>query len=214
VNWQALAAEKRARYELQHGQEDERSIVRRGNVAYAAGLALLMAHDDTAATWFLRAAERWRASWDAGAGLDSWGRPVGAIKASLLAGDDAAAERYANWALELGAEAAESPIGRYAATLALLVLARWAEARQPAQSLQARVDFPPDVAAALAFVAGNDPVAFVEAAEAVVRSFESRSEYLEDVPVADTALVLGRLATRRGFPNALPASPTLPASSD
>jgi hypothetical protein len=214
VNWQALAVEKRARYELQHGEEDERSIVRRGNLAYAAGLALLMAHDDTAGTWFLRAAERWRASWDAGAGLDSWGRPVGAIKASLLAGDDAAAERYADWALGLGAEAAESPIGRYAATLALLVLARWAEARQPAQSLQACADFPPDVAAALAFVAGNDPVAFVEAAEAVVRSFETRSDYLEDVPVADTALVLARLAARRGFPGVLPASPTLPASSD
>jgi hypothetical protein len=189
VNWQALAAEKRARYELQHGEEDERSIVRRGNVAYAAGLALLMAHDDTAGTWFLRAAERWQASWDVGAGRDSWGRPVGAIKA-------------------------ESPIGRYAATLALLVLARWADARHQAELLQGHADFPPDVAAALAFVAGNDPVAFVEAAEAVVRSFETRSDYLEDVPVADTALVLERLATRRGFRWALPASPTVPASSD
>lgn len=214
MNWQALAAEKRARYELQHGEEDERSIVRRGNVAYAAGLALLMAHDDTAGTWFLRAAERWQASWDVGAGRDSWGRPVGAIKASLLARDDAAAEHYANWALGLGAEAAESPIGRYAATLALLVLARWADARHQAELLRAHADFPPDVAAALAFVAGNDPVAFVEAAEAVVRSFETRSDYLEDVPVADTALVLERLATRRGFRCALPASPTLPASSN
>jgi len=213
VNWQALAADKRARYELQHGEEDERSIVRRGNIAYAAGLALLMLHDDSAASWFLRAAERWRASWDAGPGLDSWGRPVGAIKASLLARDDAAAEQYAHWALGLGAEASESPIGRYAATLALLVRARWADARHLAESLQVRSDFPPDVADALAFVAGNDPVAFVEATEEIVRSFETRSDYLEDVPVADTALVLDRLAARRGFASPLPASPTLPAAS-
>ena len=209
MNWPALAAEKRARYELQHGEEDERSIVRGGNVAYAAGLALLMAHDDTAETWFLRAAERWRASWDVGAGRDSWGRPVGAIKASLLARDDAAAEQYAHWALDLGAEAAESPIGRYAATLALLVLARWADARHQAELL-AYADFPPDVAAALAFVAGNDVVAFVEAAEAVVRSFETREDFLEDMRVADTALVLAALARRRGIDMPLPESDFLP----
>src|SRR5258706_7693223 len=126
IDWSALAAEKRDRYELQHGDEDERSIVRRGNAAYAAGLALLMAHDGAAAEWFRRAADRWRASWDAGEGVDSWGRPVGAIKASLLADDDAAVGELARWTLELGAEAAASPIGRYAATLALLVLERWA----------------------------------------------------------------------------------------
>ncbi len=211
MNWRDLADEKRARYEVQHGEEDERSIVRRGNVAYAAGLALLMAHDATAGTWFLRAAEGWRVSWEVGPGLDSWGRPVGAIKASLLARDDQAAEVYARWTIGLGAEAAESPIGRYAATLALLVLARWADARHLAESLQARADFPADVADALAFVAGNDPVAFVEAVEAVVRSFETRSDYLEDVPVADTALVLERLAARRGFTSELPESPTLPS---
>ena len=203
MNWPALAAEKRARYELQHGEEDERSIVRRGNVAYAAGLALLMAHDDDAGAWFLRAAERWRASWDAGPGLDSWGRPVGAIKASLLARDEEAAAVYAQWTLGLGAEAAESAIGRYAATLALLVLARWADARHLAESLQARAEFPPDVADALAFVAGNDPVAFVDQISRVLESLP--------VPVADTALVLERLGARRGFPSALPESPVLPA---
>ncbi len=210
VNWRALADEKRARYEQQHGDEDERSIVRRGNAAYAAGLSLAMLHDPAAPEWLLRAAERWRASWDAGAGIDSWGRPIGAIKAALLAGDDAAAGEYAIWALDLDAEAATSPIGRYAATLALLVLERWADARHQAESLQGRDDFPADVADGLAFVAAHDPVAYAEAVEAVVESFETRAEFLEDVPVADTALVLDRLAARRGIVHALPESATLP----
>jgi hypothetical protein len=210
MNWRALADEKRARYELQHGEEDERAIVRRGNVAYAAGLALLMAHDEDAAEWLRRAAAHWRASWDLGEGVDSWGRPVGAIKASLLAGDDAAADHLAGWTLELGAATAASPIGRYAATLALLTAGQWADARHVAESLRAREDFPTDVADALAFVSAHDPVAYAEAVEAVVESFETRSDYLEDVPVADTALVLDHLAARRGIVHTLPASPTLP----
>ena len=110
----------------------------------------------------------------------------------------------------LGAATAASPIGRYAATLALLVLEEWPDARHVAESLQARDDFPADVADALAFVSAHDPVAYTEAVESVVASFETRSDYLEDVPVADTALVLDRLAARRGIAHPLPASPTLP----
>ena len=212
MNWAALAGEKQARYEQQHGEEDERSIVRRGNAAYAAGLALVMAGDLSAGEWLLRAAACWRASWDVGAGVDSWGRPVGAIKAALLADDAGAAEQFARWTVELGAEASPSPIGRYAATLALLVLERWADARHSAESLRARDDFPADVADALAFVAAHDPVAYAEAVDSIVESFETRSEYLEDVPVADTALVLDRLAARRGIVHSLPESVTLPKS--
>ena len=210
MDWIPLAEEKRSRYEKTYGEEDERAIVRRGNVAYAAGLALLMAGDPAAPEWFLRAAERWRASWDAGAPRDAWGRPVGAIKASLLAGDDATAVELAHWTLELDSATAPSPIGRYAATLALLVLERWPEARHVAESLRGRDDFPQDVGDALAFVAAHDPVAFAEAVDSVVTSFETRSEYLEDVPVADTALVLDRLAARRGIAHELPDSPVLP----
>jgi hypothetical protein len=210
VDWIPLAEEKQARYETTYGEEDERAIVRRGNAAYAAGLALLMAGDPAAPEWLMRAAERWRASWDAGAPSDAWGRPVGAIKASLLAGDDAAAAELARWALELGSATAPSPIGRYAATLALLVLERWPEARHVAESLRERDDFPHDVGDALAFVAAPDPFDYAEAVDSIVTSFETRSEYLEDVPVADTALVLDRLAALRGIAHELPDSPTLP----
>ena len=202
MDWIPLFKEKRDRY--------QRSLVAQGNAAYAAGLALLMAGDASAGEWLRRAAARWRESWDAGAPADAWGRPVGALKASLLAGDDAALEALAPWTLELGTATAESPIGRYAATLALLVLQRWPEARHVAESLRDRDDFPRDVADALAYIAAHDVVGCIEAVESVVRSFETREDFLEDVKVADTALVLAELARRRGFDVQLPASPTLP----
>jgi hypothetical protein len=207
MNWIPTAEEKKARFSEQHGELDERSLVRKGNTAYAAGLALLMAGDVDAAEWFKRAAATWRESWSGG---ESWGRPIGALKASLLAHDDLAVEELAPWALSLGTATAESPIGRYAATLALLALGRWPEARHVAESLREQDDFPRDVADALTYIAAHDVVGYIEAVESVVESFETREEYLEEIAVADTALVLQELARRRGIEHALPASPVLP----
>jgi hypothetical protein len=207
MDWIPFVRERQSRFAEQHGELDERSLVRKGNVAYAAGLGLLMLGDPDAATWLGRAAATWRESWQGG---ESWGRPIGAIKASLLAGDDAAAGEYARWALEAGAERSESPIGRYAAALALLVLERWPDARHAADSLRERDDFPRDVADALAYLSAHDVVGYVEALESVVESFETRTEYLEDARVADTALVLDLLARRRGIEVDLPESDLLP----
>lgn len=207
MDWIPTAEEKQARYAEQHGELDERATVRKGNAAYAAGLALLMAGDPGAAEWLRRAAAAWRESWSGG---ESWGRPIGALKASLLAHDEAAVAELAPWALSLGTATAESPIGRYAAALALLALERWPEARHVAESLRDRDDFPREVADALAYVSAHDVVGYIEAVEAVVDSFEARDEYLEDMPVADTALVLQELARRRGIAHELPASPVLP----
>src|SRR5258707_8155138 len=207
MNWIPTAEAKKARFQEQHGELDERSIVRRGNTAYAAALALLMAGDVDSAEWFQQAAATWRESWS---GSESWGRPIGALKASLLAHDEVAVQELAPWALSLGTATAESPIGRYAATLALLALERWPEARHVAESLRERDDFPRDVADALAYIAAHDVVGYIEAVESVVDSFETREEYLEEIAVADTALVLQELARRRGIEYALPASPVLP----
>jgi hypothetical protein len=210
VDWIPIADEKRSRYETTHGELDERAIVRRGNTAYAAGLALLMAGDPDAADWLLRAAGRWRESWDAGEGRESWGRPIGALKAALLAGDEAAVEELARWALEVGCATAESPIGRYGGTLALLALGRFAEARHVAESLRERDDFPHDVGDALAYIAAHDVIGYIEAVESVVESFETRDDFLEEMRVADTALVLHALARRRGIESVLPDSQLLP----
>jgi hypothetical protein len=207
MSWIPIAEAKKAHFQERHGELDERALVRKGNTAYAAALALLMAGDVDAAEWFRRAAATWRESWSGG---ESWGRPIGALKASLLARDEVALAELAPWTLSLGAATAESPVGRYAAALALLALGRWPEARHVAESLRERDDFPHDVADALTYIAADDVVGYIEAVESVVDSFETRDDYLEDVAVADTALVLQELAGRRGIEHTLPASPVLP----
>jgi hypothetical protein len=177
----------------------QRQLTRLGNAAGGAALALLMqGRSEDAAEWFALAAGRYRESF-ADAPPESWGRPIGAIKALVLAGDERAAEEAARWALEAGAAETQSPIGRYAAALALLVLARDAEARSHADAIRAGDDFPRAVGDALAYLSTNDMPGYTEAIEQVLESFEARDEYLEDMPVADTVLVLQALAGRRGL---------------
>jgi hypothetical protein len=197
MDWRERYERAAARYAAGETRElDERQLVQLANAAWAAGLSLLMAGDRTgAAEWLRRAAARYRESWDAGLAADAWGRPIGAMKALLVAGEDAPAA--ARWALDAGAAQAESPIGRYAGALALLVLGRDEEAANVAETLTG--DFPDDVAAALAAIARGDAAAYGAAVRSVRRSFEERDDFLEDVPVADTALALDALAAPRGL---------------
>src|SRR5690348_14497659 len=162
-----------------------------------------------AGEWFARAAATYRESFpDAPPG--SWGRPIGAVKAGLLANDAAAATDAARWTLSTGAAESESPIGRYAACLAQLVVGDDAAAGELAAFLVGRDDFPDDVACALAALAVSDRDAYGKAVADVLESFEKRDEYLEDIPVADTVVVLQALARPRGLETPL-ASPLLPA---
>jgi hypothetical protein len=187
----------------------QRQLTRLGNAAGGAGLALLMlGRTGEAARWFARAAARYRESF-IDAPPDSWGRPIGAVKALVLAGDWPAAEAAARWALETGAPEARSPIGRYGAALGLLVLGRDDEARPHADTIRTRDDFPRAVGDALAFIAARDVPGYTEAVEAVLESFETREEYLEEMPVADTVIVLQALAARRQMAVEL-SSPLLP----
>jgi hypothetical protein len=193
MDWRERYERAAARYAAGETREvDERQLVQLANTAWAAGLSLLMAGDrDAAAEWLRRSAARYRESWQPGS--ESWGRPIGALKALLIAGDDPS--DAARWALDAGAVRAESPIGRYAGTLALLVLGQDTEAGALAETLGG--EFPSDVAAALAALAMHDGEAFSVAVDAVRRSFEEREDFLEDMPVADTALALDALAERR-----------------
>lgn len=203
TDWDNLCARARERYadgETRLPDEPDarqRQLARLGNVAYAAGLTALMVGDD-GRDWFARAAERYRESWE-DAPPESWGRPIGALKARILAGDWEGAERDARWTLELGPAETESPIGRYAAALAYAVLGEWDDVRAHADFARTHETFPNEVADALAFIAAEDVVGYVEAVEDVLESFETRDEYLEDMPVADTVVVLQALAGRRGM---------------
>jgi len=187
----------------------QKQLTRMGNAAGGAGLALLMQGKRVEAVeWLHRAAERYRESFqDAPPG--SWGRPIGALKALVLAGDWQGAEDAARWALEAGAAEAGSPIGLYAAALAELVLGRRTQAREHADWIRTHDDFPTDVGDALAFIAAGDVLGYELAVEAVLESFETRDAYLEDMPVADTVLVLQALAAREGIEAEL-SSPLLP----
>jgi tetratricopeptide (TPR) repeat protein len=187
----------------------QRQLTRLGNAAGGAGLALLMSgRPDEAGEWLHRAAERYRESFEH-APPGSWGRPIGAVKSLVLAGDWPAAEQAARWALDEHADDAQSPIGRYAAALALLVLGEDERARPHADEIRIRDDFPGPVGDALAYLAAKDVLGYTEAVEAVLESFETREEYLEEMPVADTVLVLQALAERRGLAVEL-GSPLLP----
>ena len=203
VDWAGLFEREAGRYRdgearLGDGSDErQRQLTRMGNAAWGAALCLLMQRED-AREWLALAADRWRQSY-ADAPSGSWGRPIGAIKALVLADDWAAAEEAARWALEEGAAEADSPIGRYAAALACAVLGDWRHARVQADAIRIRDDFPRDVGDALAMIAAEDVVGYVEAVESVLESFETRDEYLEAVPVADTVLVLQALAERRAM---------------
>jgi tetratricopeptide (TPR) repeat protein len=222
-DWEAHLAREEARYRdgesrlTEDAPEDDpadtdsrqRQLTRLGNAAGGAGLSLLMlGRRDEAADWFERAAERYRESFRA-APPGSWGRPIGAMKAMILADDWPKAVDAASWALEAGAAESDSPIGRYAAALASLVLDRPAEARRHADAVRTRDDFPNDVGDALAFLAAEDVAGYQTAVESVLESFETRDEYLEDLPIADTVLVLQSLAERRTMAAEL-SSPLLP----
>jgi hypothetical protein len=217
TDWAAHARREQERYrDGEHRLPDaadhdarQRQLTRMGNAAAGAGIAELMGGNAEAAReWFAQAVDRYRESY-VHAPPGSWGRPIGILKARVLAGDWGGAEADAEWTLAQRGGETDSPIGRYAACLALLVLGRDAEARVLADDLRTHDGFPAAVGDALAMIAAQDAVGYVEAVEEVLESFETRDEYLEDLPVADTVMVLQALAGRRGMAAEL-SSPLLP----
>ena len=209
VTWADQAARAKERYEGGRGRElDQRQLTQLGNAAWAAGLCLLMDdRQDESRDWLRTAARRYRESWDAGAPADSWGRPIAAMKSLLIAGDDA--KEAAQWALAADARQATSPIGRYAAGLALLVLGEDVDARVVGSELRAE-EFPAEVADAIVTVAAADRAGYLLAVEDILESFEQRDGFLEDVRVADTVLVFQQLAQARDCDVELRPSPLLP----
>lgn len=217
VDWEEHSEREEGRYAdglarlPSEPDQRQKQLVRVAMAATGAGLARLMQDRKAeAAGWLARSAERFRESY-VNAPPESWGRLLGALKARVLAGDWDGAATDAQWALDQRPEESESAIGRYAATLALLVLGRDEEAAVLAQGLRAEPAgiFPAPVADALAGLAEGDPDLYRDAVGRVLVSFEERDAYLEDIPVADTVAVLEALAGRRGLAAGL-VSPLLP----
>jgi hypothetical protein len=216
VDWEERARSARARYEdgesrlPEDSDERQRQLTRMGNAAWSAGLSLLMlGRVDESREWLLRAAETYRASWRH-APPGSWGRPIGALKSRLIAGDLAGARDDAAWALDAGAAESESPIGRYAAVLALLVTGRDDEAAELGVTLAGVEAIPPSVVSSVEALATGDAPAYESAIRELVADFERRDAYLEDTPVADTVLAFQALAAERWIVLDL-VSPVLPA---
>jgi predicted CoA-binding protein len=154
-----------------------------------------------------RAADRYRASWEA-APPRAFGRLVGYAKASILAGEDPAA--YVRG--QLGDEA-DSPPAAWALALAALSAGDDELATRAAEGMRAGSDAFGRAADAVGALAAGDRDAYRAAVHAIVDDFERRDEHLTGVPIADTALVLERLAERRLLA-AHPRSALLPPVED
>ena len=166
----------------------------------------LLAGDRAGAEPFLRTAERlYRESWEA-APPGGYGRLLGMLKAAITRGDAAAASAYTRAAL--GA-AVESPTAAYALALACLAAQDDAAGGTAARQMAAGGEAFERTAAALAALASHDEAAYAAALQAVIADFEERTLHLTGVAIADTAIVLERLAEARGLARR-PASPLLP----
>ena len=205
VDWAAKRAwadtehERRLATPASEGERDDLRLAGIAGASWAGGLAAVMlGDDDDARARLRRAADEYRTSWEA-APQASWGRPIAMLRCRLMAHDASGARADAEAAVAAGALEATGPIGGYCAALALLVLGRDEEAAPVARRIVGEGLDPVSVAHALDALARGDAEAYAQALRAVLASFESRDAFLEDVPVADTVLVLDALADERAM---------------
>ncbi len=155
---------------------------------------LIDGHIQAARAGFREVAGLYRQSWEA-ANARAFGRLVGMLKASVLAGGGAEEAEYVRSELA-GADEA-SATANYARALAALISGDDEDAEARAGAMDAGGDAFARTGAALAALAVRNRDAYARALEAIVRDFEQRSEHLTGVAVADTAVVLQTLAGRR-----------------
>ncbi|MBV8711413.1 MAG: hypothetical protein JOY56_06520 [Solirubrobacterales bacterium] len=169
--------------------------------------ALLAGDRDAARRAFADAAGLYRQSWEV-APRTAYGRLVGMLKSSTLAGGGSAEAEYVLAALP-DADL-QSATASYARALAALIMGLDEDAQVWAVRMSAGGDAFVRTAEAIAALAGHAGPRFEAALEGIVRDFERRAEHLTGVAIADTALMLEVLAARRGVAVAI-ESPVLPA---
>jgi hypothetical protein len=167
--------------------------------------ALLAGDEAWAGHALCSVADLYRRSWE-NAPPRSFGRLIGMLKAAVLAGGGREAAAYAR--SELPTEP-DSPVAWYALALAALVEGDERTAARAADGMREGGDPFARTAEAIAALAARERERYAEAIWAIVADFEARGEHLTGVPLADTALVLERLAEGRGLA-VRPESPLLP----
>ena len=173
--------------------------------AQAQRLALAGASEPASAA-FLAASERYRASWEL-ASPTSYGRLVGMLKAAILAGRG---EREAAYVREqLQTTPTGSPTAAYALAICALLAGDDEAAHEHACAMREGAEPFARAADAITALARHDDARYAAALRAIVADFEARSEHLTGVAIADTALMMERLAARRGMSAQL-SSPLLP----
>ena len=168
--------------------------------------ALLAGDVPAASRAFAEASRLYRASWEA-APPGSYGRLVGLLKAAVLGGD---AREEAEYVAAQIPDDAGSPPASYARAVAALVEGDDAGAVAAADGMRTGSPAFVRAADAITALAAGDVAGYREAVAAIVADFEGRDEHLTGVAIADTALMLERLARPRGMA-ARPSSPLLPA---
>jgi hypothetical protein len=168
--------------------------------------ALLAGDRAGARAAFAAAADLYRQSWEV-APASAYGRLVGMLKSSVLAGAGTTEARYVLAALPDADP--ESSTASYARALAALIVGEDEDARVWAARMGAGTDAFGRTAEAIAALADRDGGRYSAALEVIVRDFEQRTEHLTGVAIADTALMLEALAARRDMAAAM-ASPVLP----
>lgn len=159
---------------------------------------LLAGEAQAAAAVYRRAAETYRASW-ALAPPKSYGRLVGLLKASVLAGNGADAAREVRAILAADADAAGSPVASYVLAAAALIAGDDEAVAPLADVMQPRGGAFERTATALRALAAGDGEAYAAAAQAIADDFAAREEHLTGVAIADTAIMLEIVARQRGL---------------
>lgn len=191
----------------------------------AEGHRALLRKDAGAAGRHMREASRlYRSSWEL-APPASYGRLIGMLKAAVIAGGpeaitdagqagDAPAgdlRERAQYAREQIGDPGESAPAHYALAIAALVLGEDEAAIDAAKGMHSGSPAFVRAATAIEALGRRDRDAYAEAVAAIVADFEGRETHLTGVAIADTALMLERLAEPRGLA-CRPSSALLPAA--
>jgi len=171
--------------------------------------ALLAGDHDAARAAYAQAAEQYRQSW-ALAPPKSYGRLVGLLKAAVLAGQAEAAATEVRAELEGDEDADGSPVASYVRAVAAVILDDDDAVPALAERMEPRGEAFERTAAALRALAARDATAYANALAAIAMDFAAREDHLTGVAIADTAVMLERIAEKRGMA-VKPSSPLVPA---